>query len=184
MNREKLIECFNKIPRDVRVEVFGEYNGTGDIEIMIWCGRDLTRDWKKRIDSGDSIDEVIEHCSHDVWNPIAYDENSEISFVDSYRFNELIKQAREANTVKWDAAVRNKVNEYIANKPTDKQKRFAKTIMNTLDIKNPFASHSTKRDYAEFISKHIKSYQKWWKEHNPENYACDEDYGFGPDPEY
>lgn len=184
MRREKLIECFNKIPSDVRVEVFGEYNGIGGIEIMIWCGRDLARDWKKRIDSGESVDDVLEHCSHDVWNDIAYDENGDIKFVDDLWFNELVKQACDANTVNWDVNLRNKVNEYIADKPTDKQKRFAKVIMDALDIKNPFTSSSTKRDYSEFIGKNIKAYQEWWKEHNPENYACDDDYGPGPDPEY
>lgn len=184
MRREKLIECFNKIPSDVRVEVFGEYNGIGHIEIMIWCGRDLSHDWKDWIDSGEPVDEVLKRCSHDIWNAIAYDEDGEIELVDGHRFNELVKLGREALSTHWDAHLRIKVNEYIANKPTGKQKRFANVIMNALGIKNPFTSSSTKRDYSEFISKNIKSYQEWWKDHNPENYACDDDYGPGPDPEY
>lgn len=187
MDRKELIKCFNSIPEDIRVEVFGEYNGTGSIEIQAWCGKGLCRGWKDYIDKGYTPEEVIEKYSHDIWKDIAYDDCGKIEEVDEYTRKDIIDMARIANSVNWDDRLKMEIGEYTANKPTQKQKNFADIIAKCIEVKDKPGRNATKRDYQKFISSHIEEYKKWREETDIANFACEDDYyspNYGPEPEY
>lgn len=185
MDRKELVKCFNGIPEDIRVEVFGEYNGTGSIEIKAWCGKGLCRGWKEDIDNGSTTEEVIGRYTYDIWKDIAWVNCSKIE--DAYDKKEIIDTARIANTVNWDDRLKMEIGEYIANKPTQKQKKFADIIAKCIKVNDKPGRNATKRDYQKFISSHIEEYKKWRDETDIANFACEDDYycpNYGPEPEY
>lgn len=79
------------------------------------------------------------------------------------------------------------IGEYIANKPTQKQKKFADIIAKCIKVNDKPGRNATKRDYQKFISSHIEEYKKWRDETDIANFACEDDYycpNYGPEPEY
>lgn len=138
LTRELIENVFSRIPKSVKVGVFGVYNtGCGEAKICVFLGMKTERD------------EFGNFYEYEIWEPVAIDDEI------SKNFDALVAKAVNSNV---NGHKKVKPIRKTSRPATEKQINYATYISSVLGI--PVPKENSVATYSKWIGEHVDQFKR------------------------